>query len=270
VLTQAESAPINHHGVMPSVALSWHPDAGRLLFLRYGSASRQGGSRIDSQNHLDLLDNDSLKSVEAGWRQAIGHGQLELGAWHGWWHDVQSDMLRRNGLIEMREAGNARIMGAEAGFQMPLGERWQVDGGVNVTSARLVDNELDVELSSLRLPVVPDYVARAGVSRSLQVAGGEASVALRLRYVGPARLSFDPQVDRPIGAHLEARVESLFHVGRFEITASIDNLFGETDTLFAFGNSLRFAAMRQYVPMAPRTITMALTRRFCGSLCSSG
>ena len=48
----------------------------------------------------------------------------------------------------------------------------------------------------------------------------------------------------------------------FDLTASVENLFGEDEDSFAFGNSLRFSTMRQYIPMAPRLVSVALSKRF--------
>lgn len=249
-------------GFTPSAALSWRPGSGKLLYLRYGSAVRPGGSDIGAAGQLDLLKGDELATLEAGWRQSLGGGQLDAGVWYSNWEDVQSDMLESNGLIETRNAGRARIFGAEASLSIPLGRGWTIDGGANVVSARLVRNDLGIEVDDRRLPVVPEYTARLALGRAFTIGGADAALTLRLRYVGPSRLSFDPAIDRPMGKLFESRIEGRVTLGGFDIVASVDNLLGEDEDSFAFGNPLRFATTRQYIPMAPRQVSLALSRRF--------
>ena len=249
-------------GFTPSVALSWHPRSDRLIYLRYGSAVRQGGSDINPAGELQLLKGDELQTLEAGWRQQLGSGQLDAGLWYSRWDHIQSDLLESDGLIETRNAGQGRIVGAEVSLSVPLGRGWKLESGANLVSARLVRNNLGIALDDRRLPVVPSYVVRTAISRDFEIGGAEASLALRLRYVGPSRLSFDPLVDRPMGNLIEGGLEGHLKVGGLDLTARVENLFGEDEDSFAFGNSLRFATMRQYTPMAPRQFSIALSKHF--------
>lgn len=250
-------------GVTPSAALSWRPHDGRLVFLRYGSALRQGKVDISPAGEPVLLKGDEFATIEAGWREERpGGGRFELGIWHSWWRDVQSDLLQPDGLIETANAGNAKIFGAEASVSLPLGSGWQAEAGANVTSALLSRNALGLRLDDRRLPVVPDYVVRGAVSRAFSPGSGQANIKASLRYIGPARLSFDPVVDRPMGEVLESTLDAQFATGSWLWAASIDNLFGISADTFAYGNPLRFAFTRQRTPQRPRTVSLSLQRRF--------
>ncbi len=250
-------------GVTPSAALSWNPRSGRLLFLRYGSALRQGGVNISQAGAPVLLKGDEFATIEAGWREERpGGARIELGVWHSWWEDVQSDLLQPNGLIETGNAGNARILGAEASVSLPLATGWKGEAGFNITSAMLSRNALGLRLNDRRLPVVPDYVIRGALSRAFAVGDGEANFKASLRYVGPARLSFDPVVDRPMGKVLESALDAQFASGSWLWSASIDNIVGSSADTFAYGNPLRFAFTRQRTPQRPRTVSLSLQRRF--------
>ena len=250
-------------GVTPSAALSWHPRSGRLLFLRYGSALRQGGVNISSAGAPVLLKGDELATIEAGWREdRPGGARIELGVWHSRWEDVQSDLLLPNGLIETANVGNARILGAEASVALPFARGWNAEAGLNVTSAILSRNALGLRLDDRRLPVVPDYVVRGALSRTFGLGNGEASFKASLRYVGPARLSFDPVVDRPMGKVLESAFDAQFASGLWLWSASIDNIVGSSADTFAYGNPLRFAFTHQRTPQRPRTVSLSLQRRF--------
>ena len=254
-------------GLTPSVSLSWHPSADEIVFLRYASARRQGGSDIGSNGELDTLKSDELATVEAGWRRAVGSGgHLNLGIFASRWTHVQSDMLLPDGLIESGNTGNARILGAEITLELPLAlplaGPWSLDAGANFTDALLVRNMLGRELDDRRLPVVPRFTARVALSRSFHVGKADLQVRAGLRYIGSQRLSFDPAIDRPMGGYLESRIEGAATMGELTLSIAADNLFGATDDRFAFGNSLRFATTRQYTPQRPPTISIGLAGSF--------
>lgn len=256
------SERISRTGFTPSAAISWRPRPDRMIFLRYGSAVRQGGSDINASGSLSVFDGDELATIEAGWRETLGHGHVEAGVWYSWWDDVQSDVLGSDGLIETRDAGKAQIVGVEASAAFDLGAGWRLDAGANFTSARLVRNDLGTALDDRRLPVVPRYVLRGAIAHDFRLGSRDASLAFKLRYVGPARLSFDSAIDRPMGKLIESRLESRMQLGPFALIVAIDNLFGEDGDSFAFGNALRARSLRQYIPLAPRHFSVGLSRAF--------
>ncbi|WP_241772948.1 TonB-dependent receptor [Erythrobacter sp. SG61-1L] len=250
-------------GVTPAFALSWRPDGAHLAYLRYGSAIRQGGLDIDGIGEQARLKGDELATVEAGWRQQIGaKGTLDLGAYFTHWQDVQSDMLQPDGLIETANAGNAEIIGFEGSLALPLAGGWQVSAGASYQDARLVRNDLGIDVEDRRLPMAPEYTLRGSLGYSFAIGNAEASLRARLRYVGPARLSFDPAVDRPIGDYLESSLQARLDLGQVGFALDVDNPFGSGADLFAFGNPLRFGSLRQYTPQTPASVTLSAHCRF--------
>ncbi|CCA90897.1 TonB-dependent receptor (plasmid) [Novosphingobium sp. PP1Y] len=244
-------------GVTPSVALSWQPGSSSLVYVRYGSAFRQGGSDITSSGSIDTLGSDELASIELGWRQRMsGGGKLDLGAWFSNWHDLQSDVLEDNGLVETVNAGNARIFGIEGSLELPLGEGWQAEAGGNFTDARLIRNDLGFELEDRHLPVVPEYTVRAGLRRDFTLGQLNARAKLSLRYVGPARMSFDPDLDRRMGDLIESDFEVQVSDGIWQVGLNVQNLFADKGDVFAFGNALRYRTMPQFTPQQPTTISL--------------
>ena len=246
-------------GATPSLALSWQPDRGTLVYLRYGSAFRQGGTSLTSGGQPRALDGDELATVEAGWRQAVAGGTFDLGAYYSRWENVQSDMLDADGLLTTRNAGDARIVGAEASFSGSPAPGWTVDAGASWQSGLLVRNETGVELDDRRLPAVPEYALRATVERKWMVRSAEAKAGLNLRYVGPARLSFQPELDLPMGDYLESSLTSQVRFDRLLLGLEVRNLFGLKADTFPFGNPLRAAALiRQYTPQRPSSISLSV------------
>jgi len=257
------SSERNRYDVTPTVSLSWQANARTLLFVRYGSAFRQGGVDVNQDGTVNNLKGDELGTVEIGWRQEIGRdGRLDVGAWYSWWENVQSDELQPDGLIETRNAGNARIVGIEASLDQPLSAGWRLRAGANFTYAELTRNTLGIELDNTHLPAVPKYTLRTGLSREFTLGAARASLSAQLRYVGPMRLSFDPLIDRPMGRYVESVLEAQMQWDRYGVLLAIDNPLARSDDQFAFGNSLRFATMRQFTPQRPTRISLSVRRSF--------
>ena len=250
-------------GLTPTLALSWSPRTDRLIYLRYGSAFRPGGADIAADGSLEPLESDELQTIELGWRETLaGGGTFEIGGYASAWENIQSDLLRPDGLLESANVGNARIFGAEASASIPFGSGWLVDAGASYTHATLVKVAVPLGLDDLHLPVVPDYTLRAGLDRRFMLAGAPARIGLRLRYLGPARLSFDPAIDQPMGKVLESSLFAQARLAGFDLRLDIDNLFDRRDNLFAYGNPLRFFAGPQFTPQAPLSARLTVQRSF--------
>jgi iron complex outermembrane receptor protein len=250
-------------GVTPSAAISWTPREGRTLYMRYGSAFRLGGVDIGAAGQAEHYGSDELQTIEAGWRESLASGgRFEIGTYYTSWSDMQADMLLPNGLIETRNAGRARIVGVELSLEASLGEDWRLALGASAQDAKLVRNDLGIKLDDTRLPVVPDYVLRGELTRTFSIGGRPGSLGVKLRYTGPARLSFDPALDRPMGKVLESRIEGHVALGSFDLSLALDNVLNRSADTFAFGNPFRAQVTRQYTPQAPLTVTLGIERSF--------
>ena len=250
-------------GITPSLALSWKAANNDFLYLRYGSAFRQGGLDIKPAGQIETLKDDELATIEAGWRHRTGQsGSLDIGLFASSWENLQSDLLQPDGLIETENAGNARIYGVEATFSQQFGRDWRLDLGANYTEAMLVRSALGIRLDDRRLPVVPSYSARMAVSHSLTLGRINCQIRASVRYIGPQRLNFDPLLDRPMGRYFDSRIEAQAMLAGYRLALVADNLSGGSEDSFAFGNSLRFAALRQYTPQRPAIISLGLMKEF--------
>lgn len=250
-------------GVTPDLALAWQVNPSRLIYLRYGGAFRQGGLDISASGAVDRLANDELGSLELGVRQRLsGGGLFQLAAWASRWDNIQSDTLADNGLIDTVTAGNGRILGVEASLKMRLGHGWQADLGGELTDSALVSSALGFSIKDNRLPVVPEYTVRAAMKRTFVVAGADAWIRLGARYIGPARVSFDPALDRSMGRYVDASAEMHLDTGRWRTTLAIQNLLDDKGNVFAMGNILRYRAMRQFTTQRPRSVSLSISTSF--------
>ena len=250
---------LHRTGLTPSLALSWQAKPNGILFVRYGSALRQGGVDIGASGELESFDSDELATLEAGWRSQLPHdGQLELGVFATRWHDMQSDILLPSGLVETTNVGNARIYGAEANWRQDFGSSWHTAVGGAFLNSRLLDDTLGLGSDDRRLPVVPTYTLRADIDRDLIFGSFVGGVGLHLNYIGPSRLSFDPVLDRKMGNFLTGEAAAHVDFGRWTLALAIANLFGGGGDTFALGNRLRIRSGNQYTPQRPTTANISL------------
>ena len=251
-------------GIAPTASVSWKSDALGLVYLRYGSAIRQGGLDVPPTGGAKTFEGDELRTAEVGLRRIFGNGgTVDLSAYATDWKNLQTDVLQRNGLFVSRAAGRARILGAEASVEARLANGWRTSLGMAFQDARLIRNELGTELDDRRLPVVPLYTLRARIEHGFTWRGEDrATIAAELHYDGPARLSFDPALDRPMGNALDARLGGRIALGRWSLGVQIDNLFDSRANLFAYGNPFRVITARQFVPAAPTRAAITLRAAF--------
>ena len=249
------------YGLTPSVGLAWHPRAGNLVYLHYGSAFRQGGTGIGSSEAIEALDGDELATISAGWRDTEGMLRFDLGLYHSWWSSIQSDVLRPNGLIETANVGNGAITGAELSLEVEPAENWHLQAGAMVQSALIDAADAPPGADDRRLPVVPDMTFRAAVVRDFFLGDWDVSAKLQMNYIGSARLSFDPDLDRKMGKVLGADAHIRASRGSLIVALEVLNLFDGRHDTFAYGNPLRIRQMQQYTPQEPRTARLTLVFR---------
>lgn len=252
---------IARHGVSPSGALVWRPEAGRQVYLRYGQAFRQGGLAFGEETRVTAFAADRLSSLEAGWRETHGVFSLDASTYVTWWNDMQADTLTTTGLIETRNVGRALIKGAELGLTLHPGASWQIGLGTTIQHARLVNPAPGAAAVDARLPMIPDYALRGSVERGFVLLGGQGSVRLSLRWLGPARLSFDPRLDVPTGNVLESALGASLRWSRLSLALNVDNALNRSGNSFAYGNPFRVGTA-QFTPQAPLRATGMATWRF--------
>ena len=249
-------------GFVPSGALTWHASARGQAYLRVGSAYRQGGLDTHADGHVGSHSGDELVSITGGWRQKLANqGEINLSGFVSFWSDMLADTLMPNGLIETRNAGQARIVGLDTSFSRKLATHWTMEAGVNVQSARLVRNVLGIALEDTRLPAIPDYSLRLAVTRRWTWGTSQPWLRLALNQTGPSRLSFQPNIDRQMGNVLDSRIEAGLSHGHSQLALSFSNALARKDNLFAYGNPFR-ANAPQFTPQRPPTLALNYTVGF--------
>ncbi len=247
-------------GVTPSGTLSWHRDDVGMIWLRYASAIRPAGVTRASISTERRIPGDELQSLELGWRIRGLNDRLSLsGAIFGSiWEHLRSDVVGSDGLFGTVDAGNATNYGVEFGGRFDP-RPYTIDFGTTIQRARLTSPASDrAGQDGYRLPVVPDYSARLGVTRRFSLIGMPASGYLTARYIGQTRLSFDPLLDRPAGDYATVGAGATLDDGPRHWSIDVDNLLDGRGNSFGFGNPFTLATTTQTVPIRPRAITLRL------------
>jgi outer membrane receptor protein involved in Fe transport len=103
-------------GFIHRLNATWKPNADSLFYATWSRGFRPGG--INRRGTLPPYQPDFISNYEAGTKLTFAGGRMRLNAavYQLDWKDIQLSFLGANGLTEIRNAGNARIRGAEVDF----------------------------------------------------------------------------------------------------------------------------------------------------------
>lgn len=251
-------------GLTPSATLSWAPNEERIVWLHYASAIRPGGINPDGDPRLADFRSDDLKNIEIGWRLRVARRLHLSGALFALrWENVQSDSLGTDGLVRTINAGKARNFGAELSTSLDL-RPWSIETNLTVQHARLYEPSAATNAigDDNRLPVLPDYAGRLKLGYAWRLGEADAGLFVAARYVGRARISFDPELARSMGGYWTADAGLTLSDAPWRVALTISNLLDGKGDSFGFGNPFSFRSERQRTPIRPRTLAFRLERKF--------
>ena len=103
-------------GFIHRLNATWKPNKDALFYATWSRGFRPGG--INRRGTLPPYQADFISNYEAGTKLTFLNGRMRFNAavYQLDWKDIQLSFLGANGLTEIRNAGNARIRGAEVDF----------------------------------------------------------------------------------------------------------------------------------------------------------
>jgi hypothetical protein len=128
-------------------------------------------------------------------------------------------------------------------------------GRLSHPAAELADSD------DLRLPVVPDVALRGAIDRRFELGAWTLHAALRVQAVGPARLSFDPELDRRIPARQVVGLGISAERSGWKAHVDLDNALNSHADSFGFGNPFSVRITPQRTPIRPRGLSLTISRR---------
>lgn len=250
----------------PSAALAWQANDRLLLFARIASALRPGGiqAAVRPSDQPTRYRADTLRAIDLGlrWQHPATGLSLDLGLFTTRWSNVQADFLRSDGLVITRNAGFANNTGIDTTLGWRPDRHWTITTGLLLQRARIGSGVVTVENPDRRLPVVPDVSAHGEIAYGFEQAGWAIDLGARASFVGNARLSFDPGLDRQSQAVTLTAASITATRGRWTLRLGIDNILDTRANSFAFGNPFSIALGEQNTPVRPRTSALSVRRRF--------
>jgi len=248
--------------LLPTLALSWRPSSGGIVYARYQQGFRTGGVTIERAQNGDpdtaRFDPDRIRSYEIGLRGSAGEApriSYAASAHHSNWRDIQADLIDAQGFPITRNIGDGTIWGIDANLGLETGSGWRFDlaAALNETNVdRLAPMGQIIRAS---IPNVPDIAANARLAKEWEWGDDEsAGLALSVRYTGRSFLDIDQQVRARQGdfASLDAAV--WFETGPFDLRLEALNLTDTQGNRFAFGNPFTARVEDQQTPLRPFTI----------------
>lgn len=177
--------------------LTWKINPDAMVYATWSRGFRPGG--INRRGSLPPYSPDQLDNYELGWKTTFGPIRFNGAIYQQDWDGIQLSFIGANGLSEVRNAGIARIRGAEfdVGY-MQDGLSLSVSGSYNDaeitepfcrTANATFDCTTPVGNTTLapagsRLPLVPKFKGNAIARYEFPIGDWEAHVQGALGYVG--------------------------------------------------------------------------------------
>jgi outer membrane receptor protein involved in Fe transport len=120
--------------------LTYDLDDDKLVYLTYSTGFRPGG--VNRRGTLPPYLEDTLVNYEAGFKTAWADNRFVLNGafFYQKWKDFQFPILGLNGLTEIKNAAQARIMGFEADMTFAPTDRFTLNGAFSIIDAELSEN----------------------------------------------------------------------------------------------------------------------------------
>jgi outer membrane receptor protein involved in Fe transport len=120
--------------------VTWNIDDAKLIYATYSTGFRPGG--VNRRGTLPPYLEDELVNYEAGFKTSWADNTIVLNGAFFWqkWKDFQFPILGLNGLTEINNAAQARILGFEADMTWAPTDRFTLNGAVSYIDAQLSEN----------------------------------------------------------------------------------------------------------------------------------
>lgn len=250
--------------ISPSASLGWTLNDRNFVYLRFASAYRPAGLSPFAPLGQEEFESDELQSAELGSRLESVDGRLHVNAtaYVATWSHIQSDYLLANGLAATRNSGTGFVYGLESDVEWTNG--WlRLLSGLNVQHAKLEKPQADLPIpADLSLPVVPSVKAHLGAEISGALGKGSYRIGTRLSFIGAARLSLDPALNRRIDDRTTVNLDASYQWSDWSVALRIDNALNSRADTFGYGNPFSIATTRQFTPQKPRSAGVTLSKRW--------
>lgn len=296
------SREVKKDGSTPKFNLTYKFDDQRMVYATYSRGFRPGGvnRRIQAppQAPLATYDPDFLKNYEVGFKTTWLDNHLRFNGAFFWedWNNFQFGFLGQNSFTIVRNAGTARIKGAEQELE------WRPSAALSISAAATEldpkmskDFCLDVDASGVplplsqcipqdavplgtQLPTTPKFKGNLTLRYTWPLAGFDAHVQGSFVYQSASKSQLTPAANALIG---EQSAYGLFDFlaggerGNFSAELFVSNAFDKRAETYRFAECTIFGGATGYYPgvpicgqhplaniVTPRTIGIRFGQRF--------
>jgi len=212
---------------------TWKPNDDMLFYATWSKGFRPGG--INRRGILPPYKPDFLTNYEAGAKISFGSGShFNFAIYQEDWKDIQLSFLGQNGLTEIRNAGDARIRGAEADLYLRLmpGLSWST--GVSYNDAELRNDFCKIANDAFDCTIDADLDGSGvigddpvGINETLAEKGTRLPITAKWKL--NSRLRYDWNLTSDMKAH--AQVAASYEGGRRQDLRDVENaIIGNLDS----------------------------------------
>jgi outer membrane receptor protein involved in Fe transport len=202
-----EGAPCNNvdkvtkdSGFVHRLNATWKPNEDLLFYATWSRGFRPGG--VNRRGTLPPYKPDFLTNYEAGAKISFGTGShFNFAIYQEDWKDIQLSFLGANGLTEIRNAGDARIRGAEADLFLRLapGLTWSTGASYN-------DAELRNDFCLIANDAFDCTLPGPGGEENALLAESGARLPITAKWKMSSRARYEWQLSSAMKAHVQAAV----------------------------------------------------------------
>ena len=144
---------VSETGETHKVNLTYKIDDSKLVYFTYSTGFRPGG--VNRRGTIPPYAADWLINYEVGWKTSWLDNRLRFNGalFLDDWNNIQFSALGLNAFTEIRNAGDARIMGAEADINFRPDNHWTFQATGTYTDAKLQQDYCGVDDPATNQPV---------------------------------------------------------------------------------------------------------------------
>jgi len=236
-------------GETHKVSLSWQVDPDRMIYLTYSTGFRPGGN--NRRPGINPYDADTLDNYEFGWKTSWldRHLRFNGAVYYEEWNKLQYTLapIGAVGVVNIYNAGDARIYGAEADVQIRYGGL-TLAGAATYTDAKLTTNFCGINAAGnqdctvgtpaapkgTRLPVQPKLKTTATARYDFELGGYGSFVQGAMLHQGGVRNFLATADDAAVGrtkAFTTFDFSGGIRFGEISVEAFIQNAFDKRGIL---------------------------------------
>ncbi|MFC4347126.1 TonB-dependent receptor domain-containing protein [Kordiimonas lipolytica] len=258
-------------GVTPKAVLAYHHSKDLMIYAQVAEGYRLGGINLtgptpiggESQlaDELSNFQSDSLTNYEVGFKYQSPNKALTTtgAAYVALWRRIQSQQFSFEGLPDIDNVGNARVVGAEFELTYRPAYDFEVRAHLSASDGELTDTtaRFGAEVGT-PLPATPKFSAGASVYKEFEIRDDlRMSASADYSFEGGANLLFESDFSPEMDSYHLVNARLGLQKDNWSLTIYGTNLLADKSNVFAFGNPLSLEVIQGEDPDNPNFIIVS-------------